>query len=379
MVNRLLCFANVCIICSYQRAIIRDRKSHRFFAMPNYSATAQLEKLIGGPWPVINPADLGFDHHTNILSQLEIEKNEKNFIIYRIQLNSWHLDFETTQASGKDQYVLKPFSGYLLVPQQGTAPFNGLIARHQSKWQYQYGANEVMGLAGDNEDKLQNLLPFALKHNCIMLCTDSPGYGSHPLCLNRTVNDLAQVESCYDRLLQVYGKCYLWQVINDIKANIAFLDLLAEQAYVKGDNYFGIGHSMGAQQLLAAAPFVKKLMHIFANDGFTTMQYLASHFASVLHGPSLMIPNIVQYGDNLLILAALAEKNINTILSCGENDLGNPHEIVNKAVQEIKRKYISCNIQQFIHPGSHQLSQEALEYFGQHLQNSLENSNQFVL
>jgi len=337
--------------------------------MKKVNSTQQLLELIGGVCPKISKDDLGFPVEENLSSCFEIVRQTEQYTIYRIVINSWHLDFSKTAASTKPAYKLSPITGYLFIPVIEAPPSSAIIARHQSKWQYQFGAGETMGLEGDNEDSLKNLLPFALKHGCVMICTDSLGYGQHPLTKNRNAIDLAQVESCYDRLLRCYGKTYLWQVINDIRANVALLDVLANKGIVRAGCYHGLGHSMGAQQLLVAAPFIPKLKHLMVNAGITTMQYLAENFRKVLHGPSLMIPNIVQCGDNMLLLEALNEHGVDVQLALGENDLGNPHDVIKRMLNTLKRHDQSMTVKLKKYRGGHQLTEEVLDWFGEGLDN----------
>jgi hypothetical protein len=330
--------------------------------MVTNSTKTKLAELIGAPWPTLTMSELGIDITQLPTILFPVVHETERYTIYAVSFNSKKLDFNS--ASKKACYQLNKIQGYLVVP-KSKGPFRGLIGRHQSKWQYQYGAAEVVGLAGDGEDPLQNLAPFAVDNNCVLLCTDSAGYGESALCEGRNPIELAQIEATYDRLLRCYGKSYIWDVVNDINANVTFLDYLAQHNIVYGSSYAGIGHSMGGQQVLVAAPFVPKLTLSLVNDGFTTIRYIGQRFPEMLHGPSIMLPDICAVGDNEIILAANAEAHVKVFLALGEEDKANPYIVAQAAINELREH----DIQLLIHPGGHQLTHEALNWFGRAIRN----------
>lgn len=182
--------------------------------------------------------------------------------------------------------------GYLLIPKHVSFPAPAIIALHQHGGQHRFGADGVVGIAGD--DQTQFYAKELAQRGYITLAMDARCFGER----------IEMDEELVSFLGRLIGKNLLGRIVWD---DLRSIDYLLTRKEVDPNRIGCIGHSMGGTRATYLAALDDRIKAAVVSGYITSYKSLVKH-NQVLYPPTTCIPEILKYAEYEDILSLIAPR-----------------------------------------------------------------------
>ena len=219
-------------------------------------------------------------------------------------------------------------SGYLLIPKGILLPAPAIIALHQHNGEYRLGANEVVGIAGNETDQYYG--KELAERGYVVLAIDA-------LCFGRRI----EIDEDYvNNIIRWRGESLFGIIIWD---DLRSIDYLLTRKEVDPERIGCIGHSMGGARAAYLAALDERIKACVVSCYISSYKVLIAKFGTI-GPPSTFLPGILKYADCQDVLSLIAPRAL--LITNGQDDDGIPLEGLNKVYDPLKRIYSIYNSEQ---------------------------------
>jgi dienelactone hydrolase len=243
---------------------------------------------------------------------------------------------------------------YLCIPKKRKAKLPAVFCHHQHDWNFALGKSEVVGLAGDPDQKYAVELA---ERGYITLAPDAIGFEERNWSAGTFETSYFELTS---RL--VAGRTLLAKVLHDAFVAIDYLESRVE---VDTNSIGFLGHSYGGRMAIWVPAFDKRIRASVSNCGCIT--YKDSLHRDVGIQMEFCVPNIMKIGDIEDIVALVPPTAL--YVSAAEQDkwsYGAQH-IFDSAKPSFLPEHLKFKIWPNGHAFSSCMRQEAYEFLDLHL------------
>lgn len=194
---------------------------------------------------------------------------------------------------------------YLLIPKRLSGKVPAVFCHHQHDGNFELGKSEVVGLAGDPNQKYAAELA---ERGYITFAPDAVAFEERNWGEN---SDRAEYFELASRLVK--GNTLLAKVLHDVSAGLDFIESREE---IDRDHIGFIGHSYGGRMAIWAPAFDKRIKVSVSNCGCVNYKNSLTHDAGIQM--EFCVPNIMNIGDVEDIVRMVAPTPF--FISAAEND-----------------------------------------------------------
>jgi len=211
--------------------------------------------------------------------------------------------------------------GYLLIPKNISFPAPAVIALHQHAGEYRFGADEVIGIAGNEPD--QFYAKELVERGYITFAIDARCFGER----------ITEDEHLVDCLARWIGKSTFGMIVwDDIRA----VDYLLTRDEVDPNRIGCIGHSMGGGRATYLAALDERIKVAVVSCYVTSYKTLIEN-GNFSDPPSTWLPGILKYADCQDVLSLVAPRPL--LIINGEEDNTVPIKGMLNTYNSLKRIY----------------------------------------
>lgn len=255
------------------------------------------------------------------------------------------------------EYYTEPdeaIRAYICIPRNRKPKTPAIFCHHQHDWNFALGKGEVVGLAGDPDQKYAAELA---ERGYITFAPDAIGFEERNW-------SGGTFETCYFELTSrlVTGRTLLAKVLHDASVGIDYLESRDE---VDRSRIGFIGHSYGGRMAIWAPAFDKRIQASVSNCGCVNYKNSLTRDAGIQM--EFCVPNIMNIGDIEDIVALAAP----TPLYISATDQDKWSRGAEQIVDSAKSYFPGENLKLRIWPGGHvftkAMREEAYRFLDRHL------------
>jgi len=257
----------------------------------------------------------------------------------------------------KVEYYTEPdeiVRAYICIPWNRKLKTPAIFCHHQHDWNFALGKSEVVGLAGDPDQKYAVELA---KRGYITFAPDAIGFEERNW-------SGSTFETCYFELTSrlVKGRTLLAKVLHDASAGIDYLESRDE---VDPSRIGFIGHSYGGRMAIWAPAFDKRIQASVSNCGCVDYKDSLTRDAGIQM--EFCVPNIMQLGDVEGVVALVAPTPLYISATDQDKWSRGAEQLVNSA----KSHFPQENLKLRVWPGGHvftkAMREDAYQFLDRHL------------